>query len=293
MWFDPQYRANNPELLSAIKSFQRYLESKERELGKRSRSRTNAARKSFGLAIQTIACNLVVLWMVKGRRSLAIPLDHNAMWGKGRYGNPVFGQHFLDAIALLETLQLIEREATGFHLTRQKSAPSLFKPIRQALAAHLPVTGARWDWIRREPDEELIILKSIKNKAGNSSLIDYRDGKTTKAWRGQVVRINRWLATTDLALLDDGAAESVDEDGLPIALFRRSLRRTFNNASWQAGGRLSGAFYMSMARSDRFRRIRISGERIADVDYQQLYPRLCSAFDQRACLPSTNPRPRR
>ncbi|MGY8667077.1 hypothetical protein Q3C01_32625 [Bradyrhizobium sp. UFLA05-109] len=29
---------------------------------------------------------------------------------------------------------------------------------------------------------------------------------------------------------------------------------------------------MSMKREDRFRRIRINGERIADVDYEQLYP---------------------
>lgn len=280
IWFDPQYRAGNPELLSAIKSFQRYLESKEREVGKRSRSRTDTARKSFGLAIHAIACNLVAAWLARGDRSIAIPLDHNAMWGKRRYNNPVFGQHFLDAIALLAALQFIEREATGFRLTRRKSAPSLFKPAGARLADHLPRAGARWDWIRREPDLEPIILKSHKDKDGNAVTIDYRDGKTIKAWRGQVARINRWLAAADLTVLDDEAGDTIDEDGLPIAPLRRSLRRTFNNATWQAGGRLSGGFWMSMPRAERFRRIRIGGERIADVDYQQLYPRLAYVIAQ-------------
>ncbi len=40
-----------------------------------------------------------------------------------------------------------------------------------------------------------------------------------------------------------------------------------------------GGFWQQMGREDRLRRLRIDGERVADVDYGQLYPRLCYALE--------------
>lgn len=67
---------------------------------------------------------------------------------------------------------------------------------------------------------------------------------------------------------------SLGKDGQVIAPYRRSLRRIFNNANWLHGGRLAGGFWMGMERAERFERIRIDNERIADIDYRQLFPRL-------------------
>jgi hypothetical protein len=54
----------------------------------------------------------------------------------------------------------------------------------------------------------------------------------------------------------------------------RTVRRVFNDGSWQRGGRLYGAFWETMQRPDRFKCLRIEGERIANVDFGQLYLRL-------------------
>jgi hypothetical protein len=210
---------------------------------------------------------------------LAVPLAHSMMWTRGRYANPVYGQHFLDVIHVLTRLRLIERLMKGYRFSAKSKAPSLVKGTKR-LAEHLPVNDMHWRRIRREPDQELIVLKASKDEDGRSAPIDYRDSKNTGLWRGQVARINKWLASADIDVLFDPGTFTIGEDGLLIAPYRLSLHRTFNNGSWQDGGRLWGGFWMSMKRAERFQRIRIGGEPIADVDYQQLYPRLAYARAQ-------------
>ena len=279
VWFDPQCRANDQALDAVIKAFGRYLERKEIELKIRSRSRTASARKNFSRAVEAICCNLMVATMVGNGALLAVPLAHEMMWGKGRYSNPVYGKHFLDLIRVLERIELIERKATGYRYSSKSKAPSLVR-LTDRLVQHLPVNIMRWDSIRREADNELIVLKADKDEDGRSPPIDYRETKDTRRWRGQVARINKRLASAEIALIPDPQAPFMDEDGYLIAFFRRSLYRSFNNGSWKEGGRLWGGFWMSMKRDQRFRQIRIGGEKIADVDYQQLYPRLAYARAQ-------------
>jgi hypothetical protein len=90
--FDPQRRAASPELRASIKAFCRLLEGREAALGLRKRRRSSPA--GFRLAIEAIMCNLAVLHILGKHRLLAVPRHSGAMWGKGRYGSPVVGQHF-------------------------------------------------------------------------------------------------------------------------------------------------------------------------------------------------------
>lgn len=85
---------------------------------------------------------------------------------------------------------------------------------------------------------------------------------------------NTWLRDGDIEVTGGREGLHLGKDGNLVVLHRRSLRRIFNNGNWQHGGRLAGGFWMSMARAERFKRIRLDGERIADVDYGQLFPRL-------------------
>jgi hypothetical protein len=281
IWFDPQCRANDPGLATAIKAFGSYLQAKEIELATRSRARTASARRNFSLAVEAICCNLMIALMVGEETSLAVPLAHGMMWARGRCPNPVYGQHFLDVINLLVSLKLVERLTKGYRFSGKSKAPSLLRST-EGLAEHLPLNDMHWRHIRREPDKELIILKADKDEDGSSAPVDYPTSKRTMLLRAQVARINRWLASADIDALDEAGSLAIGEDGRPIAPFRLSLHRTFNNNSWQEGGRLWGGFWMSMKRAERFRRIRIQGEPIADVDYQQLYPRLAYVRAQAA-----------
>lgn len=275
IWFDPQYRSNNVELISAIKVFGGYLEEQEFRRGMRKRSRTAPAKRSFKLAIEAISCNLLLAGLTGKDTRLAMPLAHDAMWGGGRYANSVYGQHFLDIIDVLTTLKLITRLTRGYRFSSQSKASSLYRPTVKLLK-HLPLDGLNWHSFRREQDKELIILKSDKDEDGRSAPIAYKDTKKIKLWRGQVARINKWLATAEIDIVNDTSMPLIGDDGHLIAPHRVALHRIFNNGNWREGGRLWGGFWMSMKKEDR-QRIRIGGELIADVDYRQLYPSLAYA----------------
>jgi hypothetical protein len=273
LWFDPQYRARSPELREAIKDFANHLSDLELSEGLRQRARTDAARKNFFASVEALTCNLMLLTLIDDDVALAVPRAHASMWGKGRYANPVYGQHFLDAIDAMAKLGVLGEISKGYRLSVKANAPSLIAPTEQ-LAAYVPVKNFDPKALRRLDDPEVLILRSGKDDSDQSASIDYRETRERKLWRGQVNRINKWLRDADIQIVGGEERVRLGKDGNLVLIHRRSLRRIFNNGSWQSGGRLAGGFWMSMARAERFDRIRLDGERIADVDYRQLYPRL-------------------
>lgn len=274
MRFDPQLRARTPELREGVEGFTRHLIAREAKLGLRSRARKDEDRRKFTVAVEAVACNLLLLGLLQRDAALAVPLDSNVMWGSNRYRNPVYGQHFLDLLELMERLKLVRRIKTGFRMSKTFKSPSLITAA-SVLPDHFP--SVTFDSFRREQEPEILILKSGRDEDGKAALMNYTDSQKTRRLRNQVRQINGWLLNADLELADAHSSARLGEDGEIIAAYRRTLRRTFNNKNWQQGGRLSGGYWMTMPRVDRFRRIRIGGEAVADVDYQQLFPRLAYA----------------
>lgn len=271
MRFDPQLRARTPELREAIGRFTHYLIAQEDKLGLRSRARKDEDLRKFTIAVEAVACNLLIQDLLREDAALAVPLDNNMMWGANRYRNPVYGQHFLGLLDLLERLKPLKRVTTGYRFSKAAKAPSLFKTVT-SLGKRFPrVTPASF---RREQEPEILVLKSGRDDDGNATLINYSESQKTRTLRRQLQRINDWLLNADIELIGSDAAARLGKEGEVIASYRRTLRRTFNNKSWQQGGRLSGGFWMTMPREDRFRQIRVNGMPVADVDYQQLFPRL-------------------
>ncbi|KYK49924.1 hypothetical protein A1D31_39420 [Bradyrhizobium liaoningense] len=274
MRFDPQLRARTPELVNAIKTFTWYLIAQENTLGLRSRARKDKDRRKFTTAVEAVACNLLMLGLLREEAALAVPLDNNMMWGATRYRNPVYGQHFLGLLDLLEKLKLLKLIKKGYRFSKTAKAPSLFKATTR-LTKHFPRVTP--DAFCREQEPEILILKSGRDDEGNAALVDYSDSQKTRALRRQVQRINDWLLDADIELSGTHTSARLGKEGEVIASYRRTLRRTFNNKSWKQGARLSGGFWMTMPREERFRRIRMNGKPVADVDYQQLFPRLAYA----------------
>lgn len=277
MRFDPQLRARTPELKDAIKGFTRHLIVQESKLGLRSRNRKDNDRRKFATTIEAVACNLLLLGFLRGEVALAVPLDNNMMWGANRYRNPVYGQHFLSLLELMERLKLLKRIRTGFRVSKTIKAPSIVETTTGFRKYFPTVTPESF---RREQDLEVLILKEGKDDDDKAALVNYSDSPRTRRLRNQVKRLNEWLLKADIKLVSARSSIRLGKDGEVIATYRRTLRRTFNNKSWRQGGRLSGCFYMTMRRADRFRQIRIGGEPVADVDYQQLFPRLAYARAQ-------------
>ncbi|WP_041802054.1 hypothetical protein [Rhodopseudomonas palustris] len=272
MWFDPQFRSRTAELSAAIERIGDQLIEHELANGIRQRARQPADKKKFYLAVGALACNLLLLKAAEGDAKLAIPRAHGFLWPKGGNANPVFGQHFLTAIDLLAALKLIHEDCKGFRISERLKQASLISPTEH-LASCLPLNPPDWRSIYRLDDPALIILKEGKDEDGRAQAVSFKPTARTKQWAGQIRRMNRHLRDAQIEIAGASDKLAIGKDGQIIAPYRRSLRRIFNNGKWGHGGRLAGGFWMSMERSER-KRIRIDGEPIADVDYQQLFPRL-------------------
>jgi hypothetical protein len=275
--FDPQRRAARADLKATIETFARHLESEEVPLEIRSRARRDLAQRNFRLAVESIACNLLVAATVAPDATLSVPRSHAAMWSRGRYHTPVYGQHFLDILDLLAKLKLVSEITKGYRYSRTASQPTTVRAT-QTLTRHLPLGMTGWADFCREQEQELIVLKPAKDDTGSAHPIDYKDTARTAKWRREVRAINAWLAAAPIAIIENGHRTIyLDNGGQPIEPYRRTLRRIFNNDDWNAGGRLFGGFWMTMERPQRFELIRIAGEEVANVDYSSLFPRLAYA----------------
>lgn len=273
MWFDPLLRAKTTELVHAVQCLRDALLLDETNSGARKRARKETDKEKFGLAVEALACNLILLSAIESSPKLAVPRSHGFLWRGDGGANPVYGQHFLSVIDRLASLGLIEEERRGYRLSARMRVPSLIRPST-ALAQHLPLAPPDWRSVKQIDDRALIILKEGKDDDGRAATIAFPETAKTRQLAAQMRRINEFLRNADIEVSGQDTGLSLGKDGQVIAPYRRSLRRIFNNANWQHGGRLAGAFWMGMERAERFERIRIDGERIADVDYRQLFPRL-------------------
>lgn len=279
--FDPQRRAATPELRAAIKSLTRFLERCEADLARRQRAR--ADRNPFCLAVEAIACNLAGLVLTGPDRALAVPRRNGVMWSKGRYRSPVYGQHFIDALNLMAhpEVALIEDLSRGYRFPDGHTQASTIKPAAAFFDHHVPRALICWDAFTRLEELEVIVLKGPKDhKTGQAKAIDYPDTATTRRMSRQIRRINAVLQDAPLRLAAEGSFIGFADDGQPVDPTRRTVRRIFNNGSWDEGGRIFDGFWETMRREDRYRFLRIctvanpEGEAVANVDFNQLFPTL-------------------
>jgi hypothetical protein len=91
-----------------------------------------------------------------------------------------------------------------------------------------------------EAGGEVLILKAAPTRDhGPKVWLDYTDTPATVRMRARMDKINAWLAEAPL-----------DYDG-PVLLHKRRLRRHFNNASFEQGGRLFGGFWQDLKKVER------------------------------------------
>ncbi len=288
IWFDPHRRCASETLKTQVDRLRVHLEAREA----RQRKRKQDDQERFALAVEALACNLLVNAMVAPDRALAVPRSNAVMHQKRRHKAPVYGAHFIRALELMIGADLISQPQRGYNLHKGNAKASTFLRIGPALAEHLPVGSTTWEDFRREPWGDVLILKAPKRAPKNpgevasssddgddpavhlGERIDFEPTPETDALERQVVEINHFLAeaafTVDIAAL----SEPIDENGRIVDPTLRQVRRIFNNRRWDHGGRLFHGFWETMAKPDRFAALRIEGEFVANVDFAQLFPRL-------------------
>jgi hypothetical protein len=267
-------------LRAAIAKLTAKLEKQEQAAATRRRHRRATDAENFHRAIECIACNLLAVSLAAPERPLAVPLANSA----SRIA-PIFGKPARKVIDLMLALKLVTK-VRGYPYR----GPTTIRPT-SALRKHLPLGSADWNALDLNDDLKVVVLNKRHDDDGEG---DSDERAAARSIRRQPQAVAQWLAkvTTEMETInaaiktapiecDGGATVHIAErPGKPTAslvtMHHRTLRRTFNG-SWEHGGRLFGGFWQTMPRADRFQHLRIDGERVALVDYGQLFLRLAYA----------------
>ncbi len=271
----PDLRPRSEPLKALIGHMVKDLEQLEADLKLRHRQRRPEDLKNFRLAATVILTNLAWMFHAAPGKPLAVPRDRNLMQGQSRYRPACYGQGFLDALDLMARPEvgLIEDLQRGFKVgTRRQASLIRFTPdfVRRLDAIELD-----WDSFERMDPPEVLILKSAKDKEGDTDALAYKDTARTRVMRNAILKLNAYLKAAPIKLdMPASGAILYDRDGHPIDPTKRAMRRIFNNGSWLEGGRLYGGFWETMPRELRFGHLSLDGELVANVDFGQLYLRL-------------------
>ena len=119
---------------------------------------------------------------------------------------------------------------------------------------------------RQEPSTELLRLKGEKAGRGEAPLIEYAETGETRRLRAELQEINAGLGALVITAIGPLAAE--------LDLQQRQLHRSFLNGRFDHGGRFWGGFWLPMGKAERFEALRIDGERLVELDFGQLHPRI-------------------
>lgn len=128
---------------------------------------------------------------------------------------------------------------------------------------------------------EIIILRAKRRKEqSQGDLVDYEDTPFTRRARKNLERINAFISdhNINLDITDTQEAELLDKmlnDDDPtrdkfIDFSKKRLRRIFNNASFEQGGRFYGSWWEQI-KSDYRHCITIDGKRTVELDYSGMH----------------------
>jgi hypothetical protein len=280
LYFDSLARATSPDLRRALDVLVDRLEDQEMTLGLRERRREEDDKRKFSAAVDALGCNLSAMMASGSGRPLAVPRSNRTMSAKSRYKPEVYGQHFLDAIAIMAhpTVGLIDDIERGYNVPDGPRRLSTIRPTARLLDV-LPALPLGSGAFRREEEPEVLVLKDRK-VGGRAAEMEYRETARTRRLRKEVATLNDRLRAAPLIIAGDLSSLGDDRQRQPIDPGRRAVHRIFNIRKWTKGGRLFGGFWETMRRDQRFARLRIGteehreGERVANVDFRQLFPRL-------------------
>jgi hypothetical protein len=183
---------------------------------------------------------------------------------------------WLNGAAMRRTVGLLERCGLLDAWPGIKGrASSMYAPSRALLKLFGEHNVHKGSLTENMPSGRLIRLRRSNR---NGPELSFSETEETEAWITQLQAYNHFVGLHDLAveISDREVCEWIRKlnerdslKGLPFRypeLFRTNLFRTFNNGSFEHGGRLYGAWWTNAPRSIR-RSIRINGTDTVEHDY--------------------------
>jgi hypothetical protein len=282
LWFDP-FLLSKPntglsKLVASSRAFLKFYETRQQP---RVRARKPEDAIRWWIAAETVTANLAYAALAPsftedGEINHYVAVSRSKNKKKSRYDNrnlsPKVLNKILDALAD-SNIMVMDKGTKGAGFTRIAPTPMF---IGRVAAEGVSFT----DFVRSDA-EELIVLShkvssySYGEKATKRDLVEYKDSERTRLLRAEMQALNDYLERADIEFMDDGAEPKVDAT-------KRTLIRSFtllhhtHNHTFDKGGRLFRGFWMNLGKSRRAN-LRIQGEPVAVLDFDNMYVRLAYA----------------
>ena len=265
-YLDPWMTPANAKVQEMVTEALVNLDAYENHNGVRKRNRKAADQAILEAAVTSLICAVTVHHLVGRDGGLKVTRSNRKLSRSDRYKTPLNTKKlpdFLDALSAPEIPWLEQKIGVQ---TQASNAPTTTIYPGSRLLKRIAELGVTRDDVENGSGGELIELRREKSKdlLGEGNLLDYEDTPQTIAWRAQLKAINEHLKTADVRL----------EGAIGADVWDRRLRRVFNNGRFDEGGRLYGGFWQPMSKQERFRHIRIEGERVVELDYGQVATRI-------------------
>lgn len=210
------------------------------------RRRTARSYSNMVAAVQAIVCDLIHRVLTsKGDGRIAVSLRNGEGARRDRYRAPAENRQFPDVVNLLASdgMRIAEIIERGEWETGRRTAIRAGSML-QRFIEHAAISV---DDLTLDAGQEIVILKRAKERLDSESAserslwMDYKDTRTTKRYRSEVRRINEHLRNADIDYTGGRLLDPTD----------RSLRRYFNNAKFNEGGRLFGGYWQGLKKAQR------------------------------------------
>ena len=265
--FDPSKVAAGEGAASLVTSFLRIVDS----VASRKRARRGDDQKRHVDMASALVLDLAHLWVTAPEGWLAVSLQ-KGFYSPERRQAGFLTEKFIDLVNLLAAAGVLElrrgfQGAMGAGRRTTIRAGTQLKHLFAAADVMHSDIGRNRKLLR-----DCLVLKSRKVR-GKATRLRVPDNELTRALRADVESINDWIALADLSWAGDEREDGID-------LGDRFVWRTFNNGSFEDGGRLFGGFWH---RKDRLECVFFGDQPAVSLDYGQMGVR--SAYSMAGAVP--------
>lgn len=260
-FLDPYLRPASENMRQIV----RYAIADVQSTETRKRRRTAAAQKIFEETVSALLCATAAHHLSGKAGALVTTRANNKLSSESRYKPIIHSaqyRHILDHLAVPGGGWM---DQTIGYRTSASNAPATTIKASDRLRAYLRFHQVTRDDIKRVRGGEPIILKSsADDETRDKDLVEYDDTEVTRAYREEVEALNAFLEEADI---EAWGVDGVDDR-------ERTLRRIFNNGSFEQGGRLFGGFWEAIGKDTRLEGIEIDQEPVVELDYGQMSARV-------------------
>lgn len=262
--FDPTYIPNSQAARELVSEVAGQLLKYEATFHPRRRRRRKTDQERFERIVTAIVCDLVHLAFVDPEAWRYISLS------KRRSSQEAFGVPFMTEARITIIDWMSQPEMGWLQLKKAEQATDLLEPRQSTIRAAPRLMQLADEYevffsdIRHDLTlpTDLIVLRGIKIR-GKAKTLAVPPGDPAETYRAEMHCINSFLMTAEID------CDVEDSRGRPWDVTERLLRRIFNDARMDRGGRLYGGFWQRMSAKSRQEDVWINGEAVASLDFGQ------------------------